>query len=217
MRDTSKYRFRNWASGSLLLLLLASCSTNSFWSHIVEDRVSKPMHQRQTGEVDLQPRQLSPHNVKVVYSNGSTATEVLIPILSSGQQIIIDHKERRAPQSLSLVPMPPAPADKSIIDAYVESGGSIDHNAAAVSIVKTHEKIMELVRSGNYGLALEHAELIFARYSAHPKTLRIKGSLLLKLGERDAALKTYYLAQELDPDPLVEEQIQKLEKALDNR
>jgi tetratricopeptide (TPR) repeat protein len=183
---------------------------------VVEDEVEKPLSRRDQGTEDA-PRVLSPHNVKVVYNDGSTSTEVLIPILSSGQQVVIDHKSRSAPQALSVVPIPPSEADKSLEDSYVEKGHPVASKSAPVSIIKTEEKIRELVKDGNYALALEHAELILKRYPNHVKTLRTKGSLLLRLGERDAALKAYYKAQEIEPDARVEEQIRTLEKSANGK
>jgi tetratricopeptide (TPR) repeat protein len=207
-------RRRRWRAAVALLAALApatACtSTREFWRYVVEDDTEKPLEKREKGEVDA-PRLLSPYNVKVVYNDGSTSTEVLIPVLSSGQQIIIDHKSTASPQSLSVVPLPPSDADKTVEDAYVKSGGPVSQKGAPVSIVKTQERIRELVKDGNYGLALEFAEQVLKRYPNHVKTLRTKGSLLLKLGEREAALKTYQKAQEIEPDPRVEDQIKAIE------
>ncbi len=216
MTRIAKHRLTVLALVAISLSGAACTSTREFWRYVVEDEVEKPLSQRDRGTEDA-PRVLSPHNVKVVYNDGSTSTEVLIPILSSGQQVVIDHKSRSAPQALSVVPIPPSEADKSLEDSYVEKGHPVASKSAPVSIIKTEEKIRELVKEGNYALALEHAELILKRYPNHVKTLRTKGSLLLRLGERDAALKTYYKAQEIEPDARVEEQIRTLEKSANGK
>ena len=195
-------------------LLATNCSsTREFWRYVVEDKVDAPLTDRGQGQKDT-PRQLYPHNVKVVYSDGASSTEVLIPILTSGQQIIIDHKSRTAPSAISLAPLPPTDADKAVDDAYTKSGQPVSSKAPAVSIINTHARIRELVQQGNYALALEYAEQLLSRYPNHVQTLRTKGSLLLKMGEREAALKAYYKAQEIEHDPRVDEQIKTIEKAL---
>ena len=158
---------------------------------------------------------LSPYNVKVVYNDGSTMTEVLIPILSSGQQILVDNQAKDPSQSaLSLVPLPPGDADKSAEEAYVKSGQPLSAKAPAVSIVKTHELIRKLVREGNFALALQYADQLLKKYPNHVESLRIKGSLLLKIGERQAALEAYRKAEEIEPNPRVAQQIAELERAL---
>jgi tetratricopeptide (TPR) repeat protein len=205
---------RRYILFAFTLGLVASCSSSrEFWQYVVEDNVAKPL-MRETGKKD-EPRALSPYNVKVVYNDGTTSTEVIIPILSSGQQIIIDHKGITSPTGLSPAPLPPVDADKSVEEGYAASGNPINDRAPAVSLVKTSERIRELVKSGNYALALVHADQILARYPNHVKTLQTKGSLLLRLGEREAAIKAYQRAQELEPDPRVEEQLKKLEQKVE--
>jgi hypothetical protein len=196
---------------SICSLVIGGCASRKpFWSYVVEDDVSKPLPKREAGTKD-DPKPISPHNVHVAYNDGSTLTEVWIPVLTSGQQIVIDHKAKGSPASLSLVPIPPSVADKTVEEAYVQSGQPIVQKEKPVSIVKGHEKIKSLVKEGNYELALEYCAQILARYPNHVKTLRTKGSLLLKMGETDAAIKAYSHAQEIEPDPRVEEQIKKLE------
>lgn len=190
---------------------LGGCNASKeFWQYVVQDEVVKPLPPREKGEDDA-PRLLSPHNVRVVYNDGTTSTEVVIPVLSSGQQIVIDHKSRSKPSSLSVLPIPPAPADQSLEQSYLEGGLPIQQKGTPVSIVKTHEKIRELVKEGSYAVALEYADQLLKRYPKHVKTLRTKGSLLLQMGELDAALKTYREAQEVEPDKKVDELIRNLE------
>jgi len=203
---------------SILLILtfsaLAACTANrSFWRYVVEEPVEKPLAGREQGTAD-NTKQLSPHNVKVVYNDGSRSTEVLIPMLSSGQQVVIDHQGRAAGKSLALVPVPPTPADKEIEEAYLEGGNKLSPKSAPVSIIETDRKIREHDASGNYSLALQFADQLLARYPNHVKTLRAKGSLLLKLGERQAALRAYNQAEDIEPNPRVQEQIKAIEDSM---
>jgi tetratricopeptide (TPR) repeat protein len=195
----------------LLLLMTVSCSNRSFWRYVVDDPVNKPLANRDQGSSDA-PRMLSPHNVKVVFNDGSKSTEVLIPIVSSGQQVLIDHQGKAATKSIGLVPLPPTAADQDIEKNYLESGKKLTSKAPPVSIINTQKQIRDLVRDGNYALALEYAEQLLARYPSHAPSWRTKGSLLLKMGEKEAALKAYERAQELEPDPGVAELIKKIEK-----
>jgi hypothetical protein len=216
-KDSTKESVSSSLAICLLFIFMTACnSTREFWRYVVEDGVEKPTSEREMGVRD-QPRVLSPHNVKVVYSDGSVSTEVLIPILSSGQQILIAHNGNLSPQALSVAPLPPTAADKSLEEAYVKSGQPVRQEQRAVSIIKTHERVQMLVKEGNYALALQYIEQLLKRYPNHAKSLRTKGSLLLKMGEREAALKAYFKAQEVEPDSRVEEQIQRIEKSLGNQ
>jgi tetratricopeptide (TPR) repeat protein len=70
------------------------------------------------------------------------------------------------------------------------------------------------VKEGNYSLALEFADQLLKRYPNHVKTLQTRGSLLLKIGEKAEAVKSYQKAQDLEPDARVEELIRKLESEI---
>lgn len=196
----------------LIILNLAACASGrEFWNFVVEEPVKKPIT-RETGEIEVS----TPANqqaVKVTFNDGSTSTQVEIPVLSSGQQIVIDHKGRPSEKSIGLVPLPPVDSDKSLEDAYLEKGNSISQRAAPVSIVKTKSEIQKLVKQGNYSLALEYATQLLQRYPNHAETLRTKGALLLKMGERDAALEAYQKAQDIMPSSRVAKQIEEIKKS----
>lgn len=199
----------------LLCLPLGCVSGRSFWSYVIDEKVDKPLPQREVGEKDKPPL-LTPYNVKVVYNDGQTETQVLIPVLSSGQQIVIDHQGQKRPaaSALSLVPMPQTPMDRELEDRYLQEGNAVVKDAAPISIVKTHEQIRAHVIDGNFALALQYADKLLERYPNHLKTLQTKGSLLLKIGEKRAALEAYRKAQNIESDPQVEDQIRKLEQSL---
>ncbi len=194
---------------------LFSCnSSREFWRYIVEDEVSLDIIQEEDDEPDF-PKLLSPHNVKVVYNDGKSTTEVLIPILSSGQQIVLDHNASVPNQGIDVMVPPPSDVDEDIENSYIVQGYPINKNSKPISIIATQQIIKEHVRKGNFGLALQYVNQILKRYPKHPQSLRTKGSLLLKIGEREAALKTYYEAQDVEPSRKVEKQILKIEKNLE--
>ncbi len=194
---------------------LSSCiSGREFWTYVISDSVTKPLPPRELGKKDA-PQIYSRDVVRVVYSDGSAQTEVFIPILMSGQQILIDQKSSQSPVGLALVPYAPTPADKTLEESYLKSGYSMNAKASPVSILKTQEMIRKFLKSGDYSIALQYAEQILGRYPNHVETLRTKGSLLLKIGERDGALETYRKAQEIEPNTQVGEQIKKLESKVD--
>lgn len=191
--------------------LLSGCASGrEFWSFVVEEPVQKPM-KRETGETPTQAQNPQPP-LKVTYSDGSTSTQVEIPVLTTGQQIIIDHKGRPLEKGIGLVPLPPVESDKSLEEAYLSTGNAISQKAPPVSIIKTKSEIQKLAKQGNYALALEYAGQLLQRYPNHVETLRTKGALLLKLGEREAALDAYEKAQDIEPSKKVEKQIQILRK-----
>jgi tetratricopeptide (TPR) repeat protein len=217
MRIVKNILKAHWALSTakfILLSQLAACASGrEFWNFVVEEPVRKPMA-RESGEVEtVNPNQQQA--VKVTYNDGSTSTQVEIPVLSSGQQIVIDHKGRPSEKSIGLVPLPPSESDKSLEDAYLNNGNSISQKAPPVSIVKTRSEIQKLAKQGNYSLALEYATQLLQRYPNHAETLRTKGALLLKMGEREAALEAYQKAQDVAPNSRVAKQIEVLKKEED--
>ena len=197
--------------GLLVGSVVGCASGREFWNYVVEPPVDKTLAREKgapIGEV------ASTQVIKVAYSDGSTSTEVSVPVISSGQQVIIDQKNHRADTAVNVIPLAPTPADQSLDEAYVKSGKALSNKSPAVSLVKTQAMIKKLVRQGNYSLALEYVDQLLQRYSQHTESLRAKGSILLRMGEREAALEAYRRAQELEPSPQVEKQIQELEKKL---
>lgn len=193
---------------------LGCASGREFWTYVVEPPVEKTLAREKGTPADAVA---SPHVIKVAYSDGSTSTEVQVPVLSSGQQVIVDHKGRSAQESIGLVPLPPAASDKALEESYLRGGRPITAKAAPVSITKTRAMVNKLVKQGNLSLALEYVEQLLQRYPQHVESLRTKGSILMKMGEREAALETYRRAEEIESDPQVRRQVQELEKALNGR
>jgi tetratricopeptide (TPR) repeat protein len=139
---------------------------------------------------------------------------VQVPVINTGQQVIIDQKGRSAMSAVNLAPLAPTGADKAMEDTYVKSGKAVVAKAQPVSIVKTQAMVKKLVKQGNYSLALEYVDQLLQKYPQHVESLRAKGSILLKMGERESALDAYQKAEEIEPNPQVRKQIESLEKAI---
>ncbi|MBX5484302.1 MAG: tetratricopeptide repeat protein, partial [Myxococcaceae bacterium] len=111
-----------------------------------------------------------------------------------------------------LVPPPPTPADKTLIDAYRARGLRVDESAPEVSIVRVRSLMQEAIKQGNYPLALEWCETVLQRYKSHPEFLRAKASLLLMMGEREKAIEIYEQAETIESDPAVRKKLEELQR-----
>jgi hypothetical protein len=196
----------------LHFMLLSCASGREFWNYVVEEPVNKPLL-KNVNDTPIAAGGASPQFVRVNFNDGVTTTEVQIPILSSGQQIVIDHKGQPNEKNIGLIPLPPTAADKGLEESYLRDGGTINASSNQVSIVKTQAEIRKLAKQGNFALALEYATLLLNRYPNHVETLRSQGALLLKMGESKAALEAYQKAQDLQPSQRVQKQIEALERA----
>lgn len=194
-----------------LLIATSGCASGrEFWTYVVQPPVDKPVS-RETGTAIGEPA--SPHVIRVAYSDGGTSTEVQVPVLATGQQVVIDQKGRPAKDALNLAPLAPAAADKSLEETYLKNGRAVNQKAAPVSIVKTNATVKKLVKQGNLSLALEYVDQLLQKYPQHVESLRVKGSILVRMGEREAALEAYRTAQEIEPNAQVKRQIDEMERA----
>ena len=203
---------RSILSGGLAfaMLLLSGCASGrEFWTYVVEPPLEKPAA-REPGTVAGEPS--SPQVIQVAYSDGATSTTVQVPMISSGQTVVIDHKSRPAGEAIALAPLAPGPADKGLEESYLKSGHAVSAKSAPVSIVKTQGMVKKLVKQGQFSVALEYLEQLLQRYPQHAESLRAKGSILLKMGERKAALEAYRKSQDIEPNPQVLQQIRELER-----
>jgi tetratricopeptide (TPR) repeat protein len=154
--------------------------------------------------------------MKVRWNDGNLATEVDVPMLASGQRIVIEHgqgnpKVKTIP-STRLVAPPPTPADASLIEAYRSRGLSVDDAAPEVSIVRARAQMQDATKAGNYALALEWCEVVLRRYKSHPEFLRAKASLLLMMGEKDKAIEIYEQAEAIESEPSVRKKLEELQR-----
>jgi hypothetical protein len=193
------------------------CAPRNFTYYLVEPE--PPTHPTLKDEDNLQrPFVYGTSTVmKVRWNDGDVLTEVDVPMVSSGQRIVIEHSGTAAGiktlPATRLIPPPPTPADKALAEAYRARGLRIDESKADVSLVKARDGVKEAIRQGNFGLALEWAELVLGRYPSHPEFLRAKASILLMMGEKQQAIVIYEKAESIETDPEVRAKLDELQRA----
>ena len=206
---------------SLLLLLTSGCAARNYTHYIIEPAPKvNPALEEEEG-TQLRPFAFgSTTAMKVRWNDGNVITEVQIPMLESGQRIVIEHTpsstDVQTIPATRLVPPPPSVADNTLDEAYRERGLRVNPDAPEVSISRGRSLMQEALVNSNYQLALEWCELILARYPSHPETLRAKGSILLMLGERDKAIEIWEEVEEIESDPIVRKKLEELQRQ-DNR
>ncbi|MCA9561175.1 MAG: hypothetical protein KC583_21650, partial [Myxococcales bacterium] len=78
---------------TLLLLVLAGCSARSYTHYLIEPAPKKNPALLEEGTL-LRPFGFGSTTVmKVTWNDGQVLTEVQIPLLASGQRIVIEHGE----------------------------------------------------------------------------------------------------------------------------
>jgi hypothetical protein len=194
---------------------VASCATQNYTYYLVDPEPAKDEPLQDEEGTLAQPFAWGSTTVmKVRWNDGDLLTEVDIPMVSTGQRVVIEHGTTgsgvKTLPSTRLVPPPPTPADATLIEAYRQRGLSINESAPEVSILKARERVQEASKAGNYQLALEYVELVLARYKSHPEFLRAKASLLLMMGERPKAIEIYELAESIESDPAVRKKLEEL-------
>ena len=205
---------------SLLLVataLASACAVRNYTYYLVEPEQAK--HPTLKDEDTMQrPFAFGTSTMmKVRWNDGNILTEVDVPMLSSGQRIVIEHSATaggiKTLAASRIVPPPPTVADKALVEAYRARGLRIDEGKAEVSIVKARGALQDAIKQGNYALALEWVELVLARYPSHPEFLRAKASILLMMGERQQAIQTYEAAEAVESDPGVRQKLEELQAA----
>lgn len=200
---------------TLALLLSLGCASRNYTHYLIEPApATNPALEEEEGTL-LRPAGFgSTTAMKVRWNDGNVITEVEIPMLASGQRIVIEHTASATDvetiPATRLVPPPPSAADKTLDDAYRQRGLRVNPDAPEVSITRARSLMQEAISAGNYQLALEWCELLLARYPSHPETLRAKGSILLLLGEREKAIEVYEEVEEIESDPKVRKQLEEL-------
>ncbi|QRO00833.1 hypothetical protein JRI60_18260 [Archangium violaceum] len=200
----------------LLPLLASACATRNYTYYLVEPAPKKPEALKEEGTL-VRPFGFGSTTVmKVRWNDGNLMTEVDVPMLATGQRIVIEHGAgngdvKTIPAS-RLVPPPPSAADKALIEAYRARGLRIDEEAPEVSITRARTLMEQATREGNYHLALEWCETVLARYKSHPEFLRAKGSLLLMMGEREKAIQIYEQVEAIESEPGVRKKLEELQR-----
>jgi tetratricopeptide (TPR) repeat protein len=202
----------------LLVALLASgCAAKNYTHYLLEPAPATNEALEEPDGTQLRPLGFgSTTAMTVSWNDGNVITEVAIPMLASGQRIVIEHTPSGTGVPIipatRLVPPPPTAADTSLDEAYRERGLAVNPDAAAVSLTAARTNMQNALAQGNYQLGLEWAELVLARYPSHPETLRAKGSILRLLGEREKAIEVYEAAEEIESDPAVREALEALQR-----
>ncbi len=200
----------------LLPLLASACATRNYTHYLVEPAPQKHPALKEEGTLVRPFGYGSTTVMKVRWNDGDLMTEVDVPMLATGQRIVIEHGAgsgdvKTIPAS-RVVPPPPAAADKALIEAYRARGLRIDEEAPEVSITRARTLMEQATREGNYHLALEWCETVLARYKSHPEFLRAKGSLLLMMGEREKAIEIYEQVEAIESDPGVRKKLEELQR-----
>src|SRR4051812_4869088 len=72
-------------------LLLSGCTGDkNFWTYVVDDSAEHRLPERQSARESAEAAPSSPYNIKVVTQDGSVIKETIIPILTSGQVVLIE-------------------------------------------------------------------------------------------------------------------------------
>jgi tetratricopeptide (TPR) repeat protein len=207
--------------GLLCWLLASGCASRNYTHYLIAPApTTNPVLEEGEEGTQLRPFGFgSTTAMHVRWNDGDVITEVEIPMLASGQRIVIEHTASatgvQTIPATRLVPPPPSIADQSLDEAYRERGLAVNPDAPEVSISRGRTLMQDALGSGNYQLALEWCELVLARYPSHPETLRAKGSILLMLGERDKAIEVYESVEEIESDPAVRQKLEELQEQQD--
>lgn len=196
--------------------LLTSCAQRNYTYYLVEPPPQKHPALEEEGTATRPFAYGSTTVMKVRWNDGNLITEVDVPVLASGQRIVIEHGSgsgdvKTVPAS-RVVPPPPSVADTSLVEAYRARGLRINEAAPEVSIVRARANMQEALQGGNYHVALEWTETVLQRYPAHPEFLRAKASLLLMMGEREKAIEIYEQVEAIESDPAVRKKLEELQK-----
>jgi hypothetical protein len=199
-----------------LALLHTACAARNYTYYLVDPPATKHPALKEEGTL-IRPFGFGSTTVmKVRWKDGNMLSEVDVPMLQTGQRIVIEHGQgsrevKTIPQS-RLVPPPPTAADQSLVEAYRARGLRIDDSAPEVSIIRARALMQEATKAGNYALALEWCETVLQRYKSHPEFLRAKASLLLMMGEREKAIEVYEQVEAIESDPTVRKKLEELQR-----
>lgn len=198
----------------LPLFFLSACAARNYTYYLVEPEPKAHPALKEEGTLTRPFAFGSTTVMKVRWNDGNLITEVDVPMVSTGQRIIVEHgagpKQVKTIPATRVVPPPPTAADQSLFEAYRARGLRVDESAPEVSITRARTLMQEAIKAGNYALGLEWCEAVLARYKSHPEFLRAKASLLLMVGERDKAIEIYEQVEAIESDPGVRKKLEEL-------
>jgi len=203
--------------GSMIVLALSvGCATRNYTHYLIEPAPKKNPALQEEGTLVRPMGFGSTTTMKARWNDGKRVTEVEIPMLASGQRIIVEHSETPAGvktvPNTGLVPPPPTLADEALVDAYRKRGLRVNADAPEVSLSRSRTQMNNAIKAGNYELALEWCSMTLARYPSHPEFLRAQASILLLMGEREKAIEVYETAEEIESDPAVRKKLEELQQ-----
>lgn len=201
---------------ALALSLATSCAARNYTYYLIEPPPKKHAALKEEGTLTRPFGYGSTTVMKVRWNDGDLITEVDVPMLASGQRIVIEHgagsSDVKTIPATRVVPPPPTRADDSLVEAYRSRGLRVDESAPEVSITRAKTLMQEATAQGNYHLALEWVETVLQRYPSHPEFLRAKASLLLMMGERQKAIEIYEKVEAIESDPGVRKKLEELQR-----
>lgn len=198
----------------LLTILSSSCASLSYKDYVVSPPTQVNPAIRDKGTAIRGSGNFKYETMTIRYNDGKMVTEVEIPILSSGQTLIVNHTKKGATQATPTISPPPTNTDKELHQAYLTRGLEIKKDSKPISLIESHKEAQDLALAGNYTLALRIIESVLNRYPQHPEFLRMKGSCLLSIGEKHAAIEVFEKAQSIDPDQQVNHLLKQLYKEI---
>lgn len=196
---------------------LTSCAARNYTYYLIEEPPQKHPALKEEGTLSRPFGFGSTTVMKVRWNDGNVITEIDVPMLSTGQRIVIEHgagsSQLKTIPASRVVPPPPTAADTTLVEAYRARGLNIDESAPEVSITRARANMQEAIKGGNYNVALEWCETVLQRYKSHPEFLRAKASLLLMVGEREKAIEIYEQVEAIESDPGVRKKLEELQRA----
>lgn len=198
------------------LLMSLSCES-TYTKYIVDPEIVVPKGIEQSEAAPLSSKSSDDYKyVTVKQNNGKSYTEVLIPIFSKGQKIIVDYegdKNRVASLAPGQVAPPPFANDRIHLEmerAYKSKGFVVNSSAAPVSLSKSRKLLESYMKKNNYASALILTDKVLERYPSQVEFMRAKGSIYLLMGEKEASISTFEKAQAIDYSENVQYQIDNL-------
>ncbi len=123
-----------------LLCLSAGCASRNYTYYLVDVPPKKNPVLADQGTLARPFGFGSTTTMKVRWNDGKMLTEVELPVLASGQRVVVEHgagsPDVKTLPPTRMVPPPPSRADEALIQAYRERGLSIDEGAADVSLTR---------------------------------------------------------------------------------
>lgn len=201
---------------TFVILGLLGCASHNYTHYLLEPAPKIHPSLMEDASEPVQPLAHGSTSVlQVRWNNGHVLTEVAIPILHTGQRIVLEHAPGSATvaslPATRIVPPPPVAADQSLVTAYLEKGLPLHSQAPEVSLLRSRTLMQAAIKQGNYALGLEWCEGVLQRYPAHPEFLRAKASLLLLLGEKQQAIALYEHVESIESDPDVRKKLELLQ------